>query len=163
LNFFPIGIFFIEELFWENEMKQLANDIVTKLFVEFNMAIDKLRDLSQTPKNDFITNYEKVDAAKYNFIIVIEAMIDICSHIIADKNLGAPEEYADVFKIMGSKGVFPESYIMKLIEMTKFRNLLIHVYWKVHDDKIYKYLQNNLDDFDSFKKFIKAYLNSTVE
>ncbi len=61
---------------------------------------------------------------------------------------------------MGEEEICPEGYIKKLIEMTKFKNLLVHVYWKVHDEKIYEYLQNNLEDFDVFKNHIKVYLNS---
>ena len=140
-------------------MNKLSNDTLTKLFAELNASIEKLKTLSKISKENFLKNYEKIDTAKYNFIIAIEVMVDICSHIIAENNLGAPEEYSEVFKIMGSKGIFPEVYVKNLVEMTKFRNLLVHVYWKVHDDKIYQYLKNNLEDFEIFKKHVNAYLS----
>jgi hypothetical protein len=38
----------------------------------------------------------------------------------------------------------------RLINMAKFRNLLVHLYWKVDDERIYDVLQSELDDFDDF-------------
>lgn len=34
--------------------------------------------------------------------------------------------------------------------MGKFRNLLVHLYWKVDDERIYEVLQSELDDFEDF-------------
>jgi len=42
----------------------------------------------------------------------------------------------------------------KLIKMTKFRNLLGHLYMEINNEKIYEILQNNLNDFNLFKKHI---------
>jgi uncharacterized protein YutE (UPF0331/DUF86 family) len=48
----------------------------------------------------------------------------------------------------------------QLIEMVKFRNLLVHLYWKVENEKLYDYLKNNLGDFEAFKSAIRNYLKS---
>lgn len=34
--------------------------------------------------------------------------------------------------------------------MAKFRNLLVHFYWNVNDEEIYKIIQTELDDFSEF-------------
>jgi uncharacterized protein YutE (UPF0331/DUF86 family) len=44
--------------------------------------------------------------------------------------------------------------------MVKFRNLLVHLYWKVENGKLYDYLRNNLGDFEEFKLAIRTYLKS---
>ena len=36
--------------------------------------------------------------------------------------------------------------------MTKFRNLLGHLYMDIDNKKIYEILQENLEDFNEFKK-----------
>lgn len=38
--------------------------------------------------------------------------------------------------------------------MVKFRNRVVHLYFKVDDEMIYKILQDNLEDFEVFIKDI---------
>jgi len=44
--------------------------------------------------------------------------------------------------------------------MVKFRNMLVHLYWKVENDRVYQYLKKNLADFEAFRRAIRAYLRS---
>ena len=43
--------------------------------------------------------------------------------------------------------------------MAKFRNLIVHLYWKVDNKEVYNILKNNLDDFDAIKKVLREYLS----
>jgi uncharacterized protein YutE (UPF0331/DUF86 family) len=141
-------------------MDLLENGVLDRFFVVLKDSLQKLRDLSTLSKDDLLGNYEKIDAAKYNFIVAIEAAIDICNRIIAQHGLGFPQDYADVVKVMGEKGVFKDELTNKLVQMVKFRNLLVHLYWKIDDERVHTYLGENLSDFEKFTKAIKNYLQS---
>lgn len=85
--------------------------------------------------------------------------MDICNHIIAKEHIGVPESYSDCFKILGERNIISGELSEKLINMAKFRNLLVHLYWKVDDEKIYEILQSELDDFEDFiKQIARRYL-----
>lgn len=43
-----------------------------------------------------------------------------------------------------------DSLTKNLIKMTKFRNLLIHLYSKVDDEEIYNILKDNLNDINDY-------------
>ena len=43
--------------------------------------------------------------------------------------------------------------------MARFRNILVHRYWQINDQKILDYAQNNIGDFSLFLKSIIKYLN----
>jgi uncharacterized protein YutE (UPF0331/DUF86 family) len=141
-------------------MDPLENDILKRLFDELDRALEKLKDLSRLSKNQLLEHYGNIDAAKYNFIVAIGAGIDICNRIIAKENFGYPQEYAEVIKIMEERKVFNEDLATHWVEMVKFRNLLVHLYWKVENEKLYDYLKNNLRDFEEFKSAIRNYLKS---
>jgi uncharacterized protein YutE (UPF0331/DUF86 family) len=136
------------------------NEVLIRLFSELAQALGKLKQLAQTPKDVFLVNFEKIDSAKYNFIVAIEAAIDICNHIIADQNLGTPEEYSDVFRIMGEAEVFDSIFVERLVDMVKFRNLLVHVYWKVDEKRLYQILKDELADFERFNEDVRKFLTS---
>ena len=139
-------------------MNDLENSVLNRLFTEMGESLRKLKSLSKLSEDEFLGNYEKIDTAKYNFIVAIEAIIDICNRIISKRQLGFPQDYSDVIKLMGQEGVLQEDLVKRLIEMVKFRNMLVHVYWKIENERLYKYLQENLGDFEAFEEAIRKYL-----
>lgn len=141
-------------------MDDLENNILNRLFIEMDESLQKLRTLAKVSRSQFLNNYEKIDAAKYNFIVAIESMIDISNRVISVKKLGYPQDYAEVIKLMGQKGEFAEDLVKRLIEMVKFRNMLVHLYWKIEDDQLCDYVKKNLDEFEEFRDAVRRYLKS---
>ena len=142
-------------------MNDLENSVFNRLFTEMDESIRKLISLSKLSKNEFLSHYEKIDTSKYNFVVAIEAVIDICNRIISKRKLGFPQDYSDVIKLMSQQGVLEEDLVGRLLEMVKFRNMLVHLYWKIENDRLYKYLKENLGDFEAFKEAIRKYLQES--
>ncbi len=67
-----------------NESRVLA------LLGELRQAIQRLTELRQLTKADFLGDPHKVASAKYHLIVSIEAIIDISNHLITKNNLGVP-------------------------------------------------------------------------
>jgi uncharacterized protein YutE (UPF0331/DUF86 family) len=124
-------------------------------------SLRKLISLSKLSEDEFLSHYEKIDTSKYNFIVAIEAIIDICNRIISKRELGFPQDYSDVIKLMSQEGVLEGDLVGRLLEMVKFRNMLVHLYWKIENDRLYKYLKENLGDFEAFKEAIRKYLKKS--
>ena len=142
-------------------MNDLENSVFNRLFTEMDESIRKLISLSKLSKNEFLSHYEKIDTSKYNFVVAIEAVIDICNRIISKRKLGFPQDYSDVIKLMSQQGVLEEDLVGRLLEMVKFRNMLVHIYRKIENDRLYKYLKENLGDFEAFKEAIRKYLKES--
>ena len=142
-------------------MNDLENSVLNRLFTEMNESLRKLRSLSKLSEDEFLGHYEKIDTAKYNFIVAIEAIIDICNRIISKRELGFPQDYSDVIKLMSQEGVLEGDLVGRLVEMVKFRNMLVHLYWKIENDRLYQYLRENLGDFEAFKEAIRKYLKQS--
>ena len=142
-------------------MNDLENSVLNRLFTEMDESLRKLRSLSQLSEDEFLSHYEKIDTSKYNFIVAIEAIIDICNRIISKRKLGFPQDYSDIIKLMSQEGVLEGDLVGRLVEMVKFRNMLVHLYWKIENDRLYKYLKENLGDFEAFKEAIRKYLKKS--
>jgi uncharacterized protein YutE (UPF0331/DUF86 family) len=69
-----------------------------------------------------------------------------------------PEEYAECFAILAEAAIIPQELSESLQKMARFRNLLVHMYWKVDYGTLYEVLQNNLKDFRLFSEAIVALL-----
>ncbi len=95
--------------------------------------------------------------------LAIESCLNIGNRIISlmqfSKPVTTPETYADIFKEMHKLGIVELDFMQQLINMAKFRNRLVHIYWQVDPENVYQFLQENLDDFKLFEKKVVAYLN----
>jgi uncharacterized protein YutE (UPF0331/DUF86 family) len=45
----------------------------------------------------------------------------------------------------------------RLKRMARFRNLLVHLYWKVDDRRVYEVIHQDLGDLDTFRQQVSAW------
>ena len=101
-----------------------------------------------------------VASAKYFLIVAIEAAIDLCTHVIARNKLRVPNDYADTFRVMEEEGLLSKGLVERLVEMAKFRNRLVHIYWEVDNEVVYEILQDDIRDIEAF---VDAFMNVLSE
>jgi uncharacterized protein YutE (UPF0331/DUF86 family) len=70
----------------------------------------------------------------------------------------APQDYADCFAILADLKVIKPDLAKRLKQMTHFRNLLVHLYWKVDDQRVYQIIQDDLGDLDTFRQQVSAWV-----
>jgi uncharacterized protein YutE (UPF0331/DUF86 family) len=127
---------------------------VRKITSEVLSALQRLEDLRKLSEEGFAADPHKVASAKYNLIVAIEGAVDLSNHIISKNGFRTPEDYADTFRVMEEKGVFDAEFTNSLIQMARFRNRLVHIYWDIDDAEIYRIIQTRLQDIKQFlKKF----------
>jgi uncharacterized protein YutE (UPF0331/DUF86 family) len=80
----------------------------------------------------------------------IEAALQVCFHVSAQRLHRVPEEYAECFAILGEAGILASDLSQSLQEMARFRNMLVHVYWKIDYRRVYQILQAHLGDLRAF-------------
>src|SRR5690554_3146854 len=115
---------------------------------------NKLEKLGELSEEDFLNSFINYDSAKYNLVVMIEAIIDISNHIISRKSFEIPSTSSDSIKILVKNNLLPKEYESVFIAMVRFRNRVVHLYQEVDDKEVYKILKNNLNDIDYFLKSV---------
>ena len=133
---------------------EFNSDKVRKITSEMLASIGMLEDLGRLPENEFLSDKHKIASAKYSFLVAIEGAIDLCNHIIAKNALRVPEDYADAFRVLAEHGAFGPEFTTTLVQMARFRNRLVHIYWEVDSHELYGYLRDRLQDI---RKFLKEF------
>ena len=126
--------------------------------IEKNM--DFLREYKDMNAQEFLNNYKDIQAAKYSLFEIIEACIDIASHIISAKGFERPESYAEMFEILGKKNILESELSKYLSDMAKFRNILVHSYAKVDNSKVLAFVKEELVDVENFIKILLELINN---
>ena len=117
---------------------------ILSLIGEIEKSVNILREYAKEEKEKFVKDMKSLGSVKYYLIVANEACVDICNHIMAKEHMGIPESYSECFTILEHKGIITGGLSNKLVNMAKFRNLLVHLYWKVDDNKYMKYSSQNL-------------------
>ena len=68
--------------------------------------------------------------------------------------------YTDDIVRLGAAGILPKQFSEKIKPMAGFRNILVHEYTEIDLREVYRVLQENLSDFETFGKYIEAYPKS---
>ncbi|KAA0002884.1 MAG: DUF86 domain-containing protein [Thermoplasmata archaeon] len=117
-----------------------------------------LQDVKEIQKDSFLASFEKIQATKHSLQESIEACIDIANHVIASMGFERAETYADMFERLAENGIIGKKLRDKLMNMAKFRNLLVHAYGKIDIERLWGILQEDLEDILSFVKEIERFL-----
>lgn len=126
-------------------------------------ALSYIRERVEGTVDDFLADPDRVNGVKYQLVVAIEAALDICYHMVAKEVGGAPESYADCFRMMAEAGIIPETLGKRLVPMAKFRNLLVHRYAEVDDERVHEICRESLGVLDEYLEAVGAHLREREE
>lgn len=120
--------------------RELNIERLKTLSEEVRKASASLSEYSGLSETEILSDKTVLNAVKYSFIVAIQAVIDICHHIVARFAGKVPDEYGECFLILKDMGYIDNEYAIKLKSMVGFRNILVHLYHEVDDRRVIKHL-----------------------
>ncbi|MCL6510939.1 MAG: DUF86 domain-containing protein [Anaerolineae bacterium] len=124
-------------------------------------ALRRLQELGTITESEFLSDFRSTESAKYLFIVVTEAAIDLCNHIVSRQGWRAPESYADCFAVLVDLGLISDELSLRLRQMTRFRNLLVHLYWRVDNRRVYELIHTSLGDVEAYIRAVLDWMSAT--
>lgn len=61
-----------------------------------------------------------------------------------------PRSYADIFRVLRDESLLTGELAERLMAMARFRNVLVHLYAEVDEERVLKILRSSLGDLDAF-------------
>lgn len=121
-------------------------------------VIEKLEQCKKVSEKDFVSDFRTSDATMYNLVLGIEIVADIGNHFLAQGFQIKVDSYTDIIEKLGKAGIVPQKFAQENVNMTKFRNLVIHQYGEIDLGQVYKNLQKAPDIFRKFVEYYVAFL-----
>lgn len=130
----------------------LDADVVRGRCQEIQESLERLARIRGAGRAQFLSDEDARDIACYRLLIAIEAALALCYHVSARRLHAVPEDYAGCFEGLETAGLIPQSLSIRLQQMARFRNLLIHVYWEIDYGRVFDVLEQDLDDLRAFSQ-----------
>lgn len=124
------------------KLKQLEENV--KILSEIHQS---------TSLKDIQTNKRYEWEIRYGLFESIQIIIDISCKITSVYNLGNPKNYKACIQLLQKHQYLSEELSQKVIAMVGLRNLLVHEYVRIDQERLYNYL-NFIDDFTQFAEEI---------
>ena len=95
------------------------------------------------------------------FQAAIESCTDIAAHIVSVYQMGRPDESRDVYRFLQEAGYLDAEFAEEMMAMIAFRNRIVHLYWELDVERLYRYLQEDIPLLRRFRDLVLQIL--TVE
>ena len=109
-------------------------------------------------KEAFLADKRNSLSLRYLLIEAVEAITDVCQHILAKTKGVACDGYVDCIVKAGNNAIITIELSNKLRRLADLRNSLIHRYWIVNDEELYSISKNNIGDLSDFLDQIDAFV-----
>ena len=133
-------------------------DTVLARLAAMNQYVDELSQFRPLARDEFLGDLRNYRTVERDFQLAAQAAIDIASHILVADFPHRPQGYRQVIEALGEVSVLPPDLAERFVMVASFRNILVHEYLEVDLDILYECLQNDLDDFRLFGRYIADYL-----
>ncbi len=127
---------------------RLNSSRIQKKISDVKENLQVLKEYACKEESAFLSNAESIRAARYSFIVMIEASTNIANHLCTRLLNLPPGSYAESFVLLGNNKIIPSVLSIRLGKMASFRNLLVHGYGKVDDRKMLEIMKNDLEDVE---------------
>lgn len=118
---------------------------------ELEEYLGQIREFASIKQEEYSRDWKTQRIIERTLQMMIELTVDISAHLISDKRLRVPTGYADTFKVLFEGGLIGQDLYQVLMQMAKFRNVVVHQYDRIDDKIVVDILQNHLGDFLLFR------------
>lgn len=134
----------------------LDRDRIAKDIADIAMARGETERLMAADQATFFSDSRNAFSVRYLIIQTVEAMTDLCQHMLA-RTRGIPcDGYIDCIVKAGEYGIISATLAERLRRLAALRNILVHRYWSIDDARVYTETQANLSDLTTFIDEIEA-------
>ena len=120
--------------------------------------LDILSRLARYSESDFLADPERYGSAERFLQLSLEGLLDLGSHVIAERNLGVINQARDVPRIFREQGYIDAEIEQQWLRMIGFRNILVHAYLDIDRQQVHRLLQHNLDDIRRLQRVFAQFL-----
>lgn len=96
------------------------------------------------------TDLDAQDIVTLNLTRAVQLSVDIAAHLIASREIPAPDTMGQAFDALAEAGLIPHELARRLKKAVGFRNLAVHDYCAINWHIVHAICRHSLEDFREF-------------
>ena len=108
------------------------------------------------PDDGIVRDRHILKSLKFSTIVVAQSMgNNILQHFLARREHVAVHGFTDTFAKSGEHEIMAKDLLNRLLPFARFRNMLVHQYWRLEDGLFIENLSAGLSDFRLFIREVR--------
>lgn len=137
-------------------MTALNRQLVRNRAREIRDSLEKIQRYTALTDAEFFADERNLYTVMHLLLIAIDAVAALYNPILAKKGGEAPSSYAECFAGMRDLKLLDDALAARLVRMARFRNLLVHRYWKIDPTQVLRFAREDLGDFTTYLQVVAA-------
>ena len=143
-------------------MSPVEKDIVKKKLSVIVRNLEALIGISRLTRQEYEEDLYRRKAAERLLQELIEAAIDINTHLIVEHGGTVPDTYFESFLELGSLHVTSAELARSLAPSSGLRNRLVHEYDDIDDSIVYESIDQAITLYTEYVWIIKDYIDNSA-
>lgn len=133
----------------------IDKDKIAKYIEKLRIYLSQLDEFRNISEDEFVNDWKIYDLIDRKLHLIIELMLNISEIIISEYGFKKPDYYAEIPEILYNNKKISSELKEQLIDLARFRNVLVHDYLYLDHHIIYKKFINIYDIANKFIDEIK--------
>ncbi len=137
--------------------------LITTKLKDIKTYLMEIEPILEFPIHAIIKDYLKLRTLERDFQLIVDAMIEINTHLISRLHLAVSDDYQSTFETLGENNVIPADFALKIAPVVGLRNKVVHKYGQVDKKQMIEELKAGSEDFKDFIRVINEYIQVDAE
>lgn len=133
-------------------------DLVRRKLSRMNMYLEKLRPISLKTLEEYKSDFYLTSSAERLVQLIVECTSYINNHVVVEAGNRPPEDYNTSFIRASEVGLISRELADNLKGSAGMRNILVHEYMDIDDEKVYAAITIALKDYKEYIKQVDKFL-----
>jgi uncharacterized protein YutE (UPF0331/DUF86 family) len=135
----------------EERLKRILDEVLA--------ALSDLKKAVEVPIETYLPDFLRRRTARDCIIEIVEGLIDTGICILMNTYGENVHGYVEVFTKLVEKGIIDYEIGDKLKTLTRLRKIIVHRYWEVDDERIYREAHgNNIETVENIVKQLRRFI-----
>ncbi len=137
----------------------IDKQLIENKAVAISRYIEEIEPLLKFSNEEIKNDGTRLHASERLIQLIVDAAIDINTHIIAEKKLEVPDDYHGTFEELFRGKILTHELAKKIAPSVGLRNRIIHQYEKVDLDLMLSSAKKGITDYVEYLKQIKNFID----
>lgn len=142
---------------------QLRAKVVAERAAWVRQMVAALRALPAATYDEFASDPRNLAAAESYLRRALEALLDLCRHVLSKGFGEAPTEYKELAPALMRAGVISAEQADLLRRLAGYRNRMVHFYQEVSQHELYEISKVHLADVDQLLEAVLQWIRTHPE
>lgn len=132
--------------------------LVYRKLSRLKMYLEKLKPLAEKTYAEYLSSFYFKTSAERLIQLIVECASDVNNHAVVESGSKPPEDYTSSFTRAAETGLISPELALKIKGSAGMRNIIVHEYMDIDDEKVYKVLPVALSEYQEYIKQVDAFL-----